>query len=383
MPELYNKENPSQCCGCSACFAQCPMKAIEMVRDGEGFLYPLVDKEKCIECNACVRVCPLKSGDNPVKNEETKTFIALKNKEEETILSSSSGGAFSAISDYILNQGGVVYGVVFDEKLRAVHARADNKKERNKMRVSKYLQSDLMDTFRRVKEDADNGIKVLFTGTPCQVEGLKKYLKRDYENLFLADVICHGTPSPLMFAEHIKNIEKTRRKKVVSYKCRSKVYGWHRHTEEAVFENGKSESGTVLLQEHKVLFYAGYTLRPSCYECQFTNLCRPSDLTLGDFWGIEKCMPDWDDQKGTSMLLVNSTKGKKLLDKIQKDVVIRESTAYGRQPQLENPAKKPDDRAEFWTMYRKHGYRFVAAKYGRNNFKSGLKHTIKRILGKI
>ncbi len=381
MPELYSKENLSQCCGCTACFAECPTDAITMVCDEEGFLYPSIDKEKCIECNACVRVCPLKEESKAVR-EETKTFIALKNKNKETILSSSSGGAFSAISDYILSEGGVIYGVVFDEKLQAVHIRTDNKAGRDEMRVSKYLQSDMKDIFSKVKTDADNGMKILFTGTPCQIEGLKRFLKKDYENLYLADIICYGVPSPLMFSEHIKNIEKTRKKKVKNYKCRSKVQGWHRHIEEAVFENGKKEAGTPLLQEHKVLFHGGNILRPSCYECQFTNLYRPSDITLGDFWGIEKCMPEWDDQTGTSIILVNSPKGEKLLEKIEKDVVIRKSDVYGRQPHLEMPVKKPAGREEFWDMYRKYGYKCVAAKYGRNNLKSRVKYVAKKLLRK-
>ena len=382
MPELYSKENLVQCCGCTACFAECPTGAITMVRDEEGFLYPSVDKEKCIECSACVHVCPLKGNGKSAGEKETKTFVALKNKNKETILSSSSGGAFSAISDYVLEQGGVVYGVAFDEKLQAVHMRAVDKAGRDEMRISKYLQSEMRDVFKQVKADVDYGVEVIFTGTPCQVAGLKRFLKKDYENLYTVDIICHGVPSPLMFAEHIKNIEKTRKKKVENYKCRSKVQGWHRHIEEAVFETGKKEAGTPLLQEHKVLFYGGNILRPSCYECQFTNLYRPSDITLGDFWGIEKCMPEWDDQTGTSMVLVNSHKGEQLLEKKGEKIVVRKSEVYGRQPQLELPVKKPAGREEFWALYRKYGYRYIAAKYGSNNFKGRVKYVVKKVLRK-
>lgn len=382
MPELFNKETPSQCCGCSACFAICPTDAITMQPDSEGFSYPSVDYNRCIKCNKCINVCPLKSSCMTEDALYKQQYIALKHRKQEIVRASSSGGAFTAISDYVLENGGIIYGVVFDENIRAVHARADNKQARDNMRVSKYVQSDLQVTFKQVRDDLENGTTVLFTGTPCQVAGLKSYLKKDYENLFTADVICHGVPSPLMFDEHIKNIEKTRRTKVKKYKCRSKAKGWHVHCEEAEFANGKREYGTPLLQEHKVLFYAGYILRPSCYECKFTNLHRPSDISLGDFWGIERSMPDWDDQDGTSMILVNTQKGEKLCESINTDVQIRPSETYGRQPHLEKSAYKPADRKTFWDLYHSRGYRYISAKYGRNNLKCKIKFLAKQILKK-
>jgi len=382
MPELFNKENTSQCCGCSACFAVCPVGAITLQADTEGFLYPIIDDKKCIECNKCMSVCPLKSTHVTADVPKTQKYIALKHREKETILSSSSGGAFTAISDYILENGGVIYGVAFDENIRAVHIRADKKEIRDNMRVSKYVQSDLQDTFKQVKDDVTNGITVLFTGTPCQVAGIKKYLEKDYENFFTMDVICHGVPSPLMFSEHIKQIEKKKKTTVKSYKCRSKVKGWHTHIEAAEFTNGKTEAGTPLLQEHKVLFYSGYILRPSCYECKFTNLHRPADITMGDFWGIEKSMPDWDDQAGTSIVLVNTQKGEKLFENSKPNIHFRVSETYGRQPNLEKNRSKPADREQFWNLYYSRGYGYVSAKYGRNNLKTKIKFLVKKVIKK-
>ncbi|MBQ8248242.1 MAG: Coenzyme F420 hydrogenase/dehydrogenase, beta subunit C-terminal domain [Lachnospiraceae bacterium] len=380
MPNLFDIQDKAQCCGCSACFAACPTNAITLTLDSEGFLYPKISKEKCVDCNRCVQVCPLKKDRDNVA--ETKDFFAIKHRKKDTIQKSSSGGFFTAISDFIFEKGGVVYGVSFDENFRAIHTRADNQSARNKMCCSKYLQSDLGETFQMVKADLTKGIPVLFTGTPCQVEGIHSYLGRDYKNFYAVDIICHGVPSPLMFSEHITNIEKKRKTKVVNYKCRSKIKGWHTHTEEAFFKNGKSEAGTPLLQEHKVLFYKGYILRPSCYECRFTNLKRSSDITMGDFWGIEKSMPDWDDQIGTSMILLNTPKGKQLFEAVHSDIECRASETYGRQPQLERSAEKPSDREAFWTAYLNKGYRYIAAKYGRNNLKENLKFSVKKALKK-
>ncbi len=378
MPLLFDEKNKAQCCGCSACFAVCPVGAIKFKADSEGFLYPEINGEMCVGCNRCINVCPLKKDRKDVS--ETQKFYAVKHRQKDTVLKSSSGGFFTAVSDRILDSGGVVYGVAFDENFYAVHIRAENKTARDRMRVSKYLQSDLKDTFKKVREDLNKGIDVLFTGTPCQVEGIKEFFGKDYENLYTMDVICHGTPSPLMFSEHIKNIEKKCKAKVIGYKCRSKVKGWHTHTEEAFFDNGKSQAGTLLLQEHKVLFYSGYILRPSCYECKFTNLKRPSDITLGDFWGIEKVMPEWDDQTGTSMILVNTLKGEHLFENIKPNIAFRESTTYGRQPQLERSAAKPGDREDFWNLYYNYGYPYVSSKYGRNNLTEKLKIIVKKLL---
>ena len=378
MPKLFNAKNKEKCCGCSACFAVCPTDAIALTSDSEGFLYPAINMDRCIECNKCVSVCPLKRERK--HREETKLFYAVKHSKKDIILKSSSGGFFTAVSDSILKKGGVVYGVCFDKNLQATHIRTDNQLLRNKMCGSKYLQSDLGRTFQMVKEDLEKGTTVLFTGTPCQVEGIYGYIGKNYEKFYTIDIICHGVPSPLMFSEHIKHIEKKRRAKVIDYKCRSKVKGWHTHTEEAFFENGKSEAGTPLLQEHKILFYKGYILRPSCYDCLFTNLKRPSDITMGDFWGIENSMPEWDDQKGTSMLLINTQKGKELFNDAGEHIDYRESHTYGRQPQLEKSAGMPCDREAFWKSYVSRGYEYVAAKYGKNNLKENIKFIAKKFL---
>ena len=380
MPNLFDAKNKASCCGCSACFAACPVGAISFKADNEGFLYPEINGEKCIECGKCVAVCPLKSDGKD--SMETHSFFAVKHREKDTMLKSSSGGFFTAAAHWILENGGVVYGVIFDENIRAVHARADSKEALERMRLSKYVQSDLGDTFRQVKQDIQSGIPVLFTGTPCQVKGINGYLGREHENLYTMDLICHGVPSPLMFSEHIKLIEKRRRARVVNYKCRSKVNGWHNNTEEVFFASGKRESGTPLTQEHGNLFYGGYILRPSCYECKFTSLKRPSDITMADFWGIEKAMPDWDDQVGTSMILVNTQKGNQLFEQLKPTVILRKSETYGRQPQLERSVAKPCDRNVFWELYQKHGYGYIAAKYGGNSFKGNLKFLAKKVLKK-
>jgi len=393
MIKLYKEKK--DCCGCTACMSICPKGAISMQVDEEGFFYPTIDTEKCIECSLCKKVCSFQNGYNKNGNSDFPFIYAIKHKDEAVRKSSTSGGAFTAISDYILEREGDVYGVAFDESMCVVHQKANSKEEREKLKGSKYVQSDLKNTFAEIKALLQNDRNVLFTGTPCQTAGLKSYLdNKNTEKLILCDIVCHGTPSPLMWKEHIAFSEKKNNLKIIQYYCRSKVNGWHGHNELTIYENGNEDYSTALSQKHKKLFYSHNILRPSCHNCQYTNLRRLSDITIGDFWGIEKCMPDFDDNKGVSLLLLNSSKGKEIFANIKKNLEYRvSSTKDCLQPQLEYPTKPSPKRDKFWRHYNSRGYKYVIKKYAGYGFKNqatqycvtvirktGLIKLIKRIL---
>ena len=319
----------NNCTGCTACEKACAFKAISMKTDDEGFLYPEIASDKCVECGKCKSICPSNRevvGELVEDAIEPKVFAAI-NKNEEVRKLSTSGGAFSAIAENILTKNGVIYGVSFDSDFQVVHARAENTEEYGKFRGSKYVQSQLGDTFNLIKKDLALGKNVLFTGTPCQVAGLYSFLgnAKERASLFTCEMICHGVPSPLMWKEHLALIEKEKKSKVTNYKNRSKVAGWNCHNEHFFLENGKSEYKTKLSQNHKDLFYGHYIIRPVCHECKYAGFPRVADVSIADFWGIEDVMPDFYDNKGTSMIVVNTEKGENVFEQIKADFEYRES----------------------------------------------------------
>lgn len=376
---FYNKKD---CCGCTACKSRCPKQAIIMKPDEEGFLYPEIDRKLCIDCGLCIKVCAFQNGYDTLQNFEIPYVYAARHIDEKVRMSSTSGGAFTAISDYILHNDGLVYGVAFDENMNVVHQRADKIEDREKFKGSKYVQSDLKNTFFEIKDFLLNGKLVLFTGTPCQVAGLKSYLvgvKTDM--LILCDIICHGIPSPLMWREHILYLEKKQGCKIVEYYCRSKVNGWHGHNELSIYQNGKKDYESSISQNHQKLFYLNTIQRPSCHNCKYTNLQRPSDITIADFWGIENCMPYFDDNKGASLLLINTPKGRELFEHIKENLKYEESnTKDCLQPQLQYPSKASPKREQFWNDYRFLGYKYVIKKYAGYGVKSRIKQYIVKIL---
>ena len=303
-----------ECTGCTACMNICPKNAIEMKTDEEGFTYPFINKEKCIKCKLCENVCP------NVKSISTKSNVksyAVKHLDLQERKTSSSGAAFIAISDYILNYGGIVYGAAFDEKFRVVHKRAKNKEQRDEFKKSKYVQSDMGEIFKQVKQDLADDRLVLFSGTPCQVDGLKNYLHNEnIEKLYTCDLICHGVPSPKIYSDYLKYITHNYKNKLLSFNFRNKKYGWNSHYESYKLKN-KAERTDLKYRE---LFYTNLALRPSCYECNYSNLNRISDITIGDFWGIEKVDKKFKVSDGVSLCIVNSEKGKKLFENIKENI---------------------------------------------------------------
>ncbi len=378
-------DQKEDCCGCTACQHICPNGAIEMKPDEEGFLYPDINQDECTNCGLCRKICAFQNGYDTSDNLSTPYVFAAKHKDEKVRMISSSGGAFSAISDYIIDKNGQVCGAAFDADMNVVHQIASTKEERDKLKGSKYVQSTLGNIFVEVRGLLEKQKLVLFTGTPCQNAGLRSFLGDiDSRNLFLCDIVCLGTPSPLMWKEHIADLESRGNGKIVQYYCRSKVKGWHEHNEMVVYENGKKDYKSILSQKHKVLFHSHNILRPSCHQCKYTNLTRPSDITIADFWGIENCMPDFDDNKGVSLVLINSAKGQGLFEDIKEKLIYRESNVKDcLQPHLQYPAKPSARRKQFWEDYRLYGYEYIVKKYAGNNFKSKAKAAAKTILSKV
>lgn len=301
-------KDKADCCGCTACASICPKDAITMEPDTLGFKYPILDVDKCINCGLCEKVCAFNDKYDKSLNLKEPEIYAVRHKDMHEIETSRSGAAFIAISDYILDNGGIVYGVGYKDHFRVAHKRATTKEERNEFKGSKYVQSDLEGIFRQVKEDLKKGNTVLFSGTPCQTAGINSYIgKKLRENLVLVDIVCHGVPSPYIWRDYLVYIEKKYKSKVVKVNFRDKSrIGWSGHIESFVFENGnKIES-----KKYTDLFYKHIMLRPSCGNCHYTNFRRPSDITLADFWGWEKTDKDINaDNKGISLCVLNTQKG--------------------------------------------------------------------------
>ena len=308
-------DTKEDCCGCTACMNICPKNAIEMVEDREGFKYPRIDKEKCINCGLCKKVCPIYNKQE-FNTFEQKAYL-FQNKNEGVRSTSTSGGFYTSIGEYVINNNGVVYGAIFDDDFRVRHARATSKEELAKFRKSKYVQSDLNRVFTDVKKDLDSGKLVAFSGTPCQVAGIVKFLRREYDNLILIDVMCHSVPSPLIFEKYKKYVlEKMNATKIVSVDFRDKSkYGYKYSMMTIETDNGIYSQG-IDTDPYLRAFFNDYSVRPSCYNCKFKTQKRVSDITIWDCYNVGEINKSFDDDKGTTRILVQSQKGLNILKKL-------------------------------------------------------------------
>lgn len=377
------------CCGCTACYSVCPVKAISMSTDEEGFLYPQINMDKCIECKICEQVCPLKL-EKKLQNTPLCLY-AVKNKKEYERINSTSGGVFSVIAEYVEQHCGVIYGAAFDEQYKVTHMRAESHGEWKKFCVSKYSQSDLKNTYEKVNKDLKNNRVVLFSGTPCQVDGLKSYLdkkKVPMDKLITCDIVCHGVPSPKIWDDYIKYLKKCTSKKIgyISFRDKKET-GWHNSR----FVVKDKENEVLISDSHEEnyyyqLFACHYILRQSCHKCKYSNFYRPGDISLGDFWGVEKKIPDFDDDKGISLVMINSENGrniwKKISDKVESiDITLEQAI----QPNLQSPSPENPNRNNFWYWYKKYGFYITGQKMGfiRKNIKDTCLIYIYRCLEKI
>ncbi len=360
MIEITDK---TKCMGCHACYNRCPVQAIEMVEDEKGFKYPQVNKEKCINCGLCEKVCPIL---NQVKVENKPVAYAVKNLEEEIRKQSSSGGMFTLLAESILNDGGVVFGVAFNEKLELKHTYVEKFEDLQIFRGSKYLQSIVGKTYSKVKNFLIEGRKVMYTGTPCQIEGLKSYLGKEYENLFTQDIICHGVPSPKVHERYLKYLrDKYKTKNIKNIIHRTKINGWKNWCVNIKFDNSeyiKAHEQDPYMQA----FLRNTSLRESCYNCQFKKKNRASDITLADFWGIENVAPEMDDDKGTSLVIVNSEKGKQIFEQIKDKIIYKQvdfEEAIRYNPSMTKSVKPDYNRKKFFENLDKMPFDKLVKKY--------------------
>ncbi len=313
----------NNCCGCQACYNKCPKNAIEMIEDEKGFKYPKVNKEKCINCGLCEKVCPILN-NNKIEN-NPKAYACI-NKDEEIRMQSTSGGIFTLLASAIIKRGGVVFGAAFNNEFGVYHTYSETTEDLKKFRSSKYLQSDIQLSYKKAKELLDDGRYVLFTGTPCQIEGFKSFLLgKEYDNLYLQDIICHGVPSPLVWKKYKEYREKKANSKLGKMSFRSKENTtWEEYHVNMKFENNSNYDINHNDDAYMKAFLKHLSLRESCTDCKFKKNNRISDITLADLWGIKNVKPELNDEKGTSLVIVNSTKGQELMNEIRELMICEE-----------------------------------------------------------
>lgn len=311
-----------ECCGCSACQQICPKHCITMKEDAEGFYYPIVDMKNCVDCHLCEKVCPIKSKKR--NNDNILAYAAFSN-EMDIRLQSSSGGIFSVIAEYVLENNGIVFGAALNDNQLVNHIAIDNLDNLNKLRGSKYIQSQINKTYKEAEKYLKDGRSVLFTGTTCQIAGLKTFLRKEYENLITVDVLCHGVPSEKVWKKYLQFQEETNKSGLQDVYFRNKDNGWKKFEVLINFKNGEKYQKANMEDSFMRLFLANICLRPSCHDCHFKSLDRPSDFTIGDSWGIENYMPEMDDDKGTSVVLLHTEKGKKIFEKLQSQMTFKKA----------------------------------------------------------
>jgi len=308
---MFEIQKKRKCTGCGACENACPTRAITMCADLEGFSYPSVDSSKCVECGKCKKVCPTRKENQTIPTSVSKKEAYLcYMKDEQARLRSSSGGVFYALAMECISSGGVVFGVEFDDKWNAVHVGVTDEEGVARFQVSKYVQSDIGDTYKEAKAYLEEGRCVLFSGTPCQIAGLKMFLGKSYSNLMTCDFICHGVPSPGVWQDYVKHREEKAGAKAVQVHFRDKANGWlESFFFSFLFLNKKT------YREYKTtdIYYKGFLnnlfVRPCCHRCSFRGFHRVADITIADAWGIQAYAPEFYNETGVSFAIIHTDKG--------------------------------------------------------------------------
>ena len=308
--------NNTMCTGCTACQKMCPVSAITMIENKNGFSYPNTDYTKCTNCGLCREKCPVNDSNHELL---PINVYAAKNKNSKVVKNSSSGGIFSLLATPILNKKGVVYGAIFVNG-EVKHIKVKEIEALPSIQRSKYVQSNISGIFEEVKKDLMCGIHVLFSGTPCQIAGLKAFLKQPYLNLITVDFICHGVPSPKVLSKYLKSLEKSYNSSCEELNFRDKTNGWANYNFKVKFKNGKVFSESFTENAYMKAFLKDLTIRPCCSNCNFKNGKNYSDITLGDYWGINAVHPDFSDNKGVSAVIINTTKGQELFNEIREEI---------------------------------------------------------------
>lgn len=335
------------CTGCYACINVCSQQAIRMIDNDQGFFYPKIDENKCVDCGLCVKTCPV---NFETEKNKYKSLYAALDKNDEDRAKSTSGGIFAVLAKLVISQGGYVYGAALDKNLVVRHIEAHTYEDLDRLRNSKYVQSEIGYSYQDAKKRLIEGNQVLFSGTPCQITGLRSFLKKDYPNLLTVDILCHGVPSPGMFRKYVDSEEEKAKSKMKNMLFRSKTIGWKKILCVRTFENDKTADwGDTFVPGFLMNLY----LRESCYTCSYAAENRQGDITLGDYWGYHESSPEYieDDDKGISLVIVNTDKGEKAFNKIRRYIAFASRTmddAKRGNPVLYKPCDKPDNYEEFW-----------------------------------
>lgn len=382
MIVIQNKED---CCGCTACRSVCPKGCLDMVLDAEGYYYPQVDKDSCIDCHLCEKVCPI---INEVPFDEyTPRAYAVQHSDDKIRKESASGGAFTAIAAKILEMGGCVYGGAFDENFQVSHIRVDKLSDLWKLRGSKYVQSDMKDNYNYVQHDLKDGKYVLFSGTPCQIAGLVRFLRGLYptDKLFLVDLVCHGIPSPHLWNIFVGHLKK-KYGNLLYASFRNKHFGYAGSTMAMKFEQGKMRYLDRDVQFYKKLFFDDINSRPSCFKCHFKTVKRISDFTVFDCWHVNKVSSAMDDDKGATWVIVQSSKGEKLFDTVKpiiKSIEASVEQAIELDGKLAISCPEPSPRrAEFFEDAQKLDFEDLLKKYFPMTWKKRIINIVKPLLWK-
>lgn len=377
-------DDKQDCCGCGACANVCTRKAITMVEDDCGFVYPHIDNAKCVECGACKKVCAFQGREE--KSVVRNVYVAASNSKQD-IIHSASGGVFYEAAKVILERNGVVYGAAMwreQDNFIVRHKRITRIENIKELQGSKYVQCDVGGSYRRIKDDLKCGKYVLFSGTPCQCSALRSFLRKDYDTLFIIDIICHGVPSLKFFNDYINTVYSNI-SNICSFKFRDKTIGWEMTARLDSEDNYKLIPGR--LSSYFTLFLDGHTYRENCYSCKYASDHRPGDITIGDYWGFQREHPEllskYDVQKGISCIIVNTAQGEILMDKLRDKLSYNKSTyikVANRNEQLRHPSKMGKLRMPVMELYRTKGYLAVELFYRKTYRKQRLIHTVFNML---
>ena len=375
-----NLVGTSNCTGCAACVSICPVNSITLSEDDEGFLQPKIDRNTCINCHKCEKTCPIINKETTRKNVETSAYAAI-NKNESIRAKSSSGGVFYSLAKWTIERGGVVFGARFDDNWDVMHDYSEAIEGIIPFMGSKYVQSRIGDTYKQAKSFLEQGRWVLFSGTPCQLGGLRAFLGKEYEQLIQVDLICHGVPSPSVWRSYLKDFVTDG--EILSVSFRDKKDGWLR------FQNITTTTTTTTIREHQKEnpYFRGFLknvyLRKSCYNCQFRTFHRLTDITLADYWGVNELCPEMFDDKGTSVVFAHTEKGNSILLELNNEVELLPQTrenATKRNPSMDRENPKDSKRRRFFRLFRLTSFKNAQYVIDKDSFDKRVLRKIKKMV---
>ncbi len=358
--DIYREKEA--CCGCGACVDICPAGAARMVQDREGFYYPEVDGSACTECGKCRRVCPVKARKTAPDH---NLYFGAQAKKDEIRYSGSSGGIFTILSQFVIEQGGSVYGAGYRENMKVAHREAKNKEQLEQIKKTKYVQSNLKGIYIRIERELKEDKWVLFCGTPCQAQALLQFLNGTYQKLILVDLVCYGVPSPGVWKDYVEYLEKKHKGKMTDFVFRDKRNADQGHT--CSYQIGNKEyTDSIYRNIFCRMYFKNYILRPACHSCRFCTVNRNSDFTIGDFWGVERIRPDMEDGMGTSVVIVHTDPGRRIWNEVKEELKWFECKRQDvLQPRLLEPTARAKGRRIFWMLYRRMPFWMIGRLTGR------------------